>query len=290
MFLKKICNIKIILLPFILFNLSFIWPVKEPVITSSFGESRGDHFHDGIDFVSSSKIIHPVEKGKLVFLWDKSLFPTEQYPGGGNYRIIDHEKYFSIYMHLEDNPGFKYNYNENDELGLIGSTGHSTASHLHLSLLKKDSHESVNPLILFPAYKDTKSPVINDIYVRIENTYYRIRNNESIRLTKHYPLLLDISDNIADGNSHTRMGIYELSVEFNGKPVLNSTFSGILSDNNGLTVKGRLFQELFDEKGFYKVPGINYIEGTNTVKIIAADYSGNRTTSQISFKVDLDLL
>ena len=30
---------------------SFKWPIKNGKITSTFGESRGDHFHDGVDMI-----------------------------------------------------------------------------------------------------------------------------------------------------------------------------------------------------------------------------------------------
>ena len=42
-------------------NFNFQWPLKEGLITSTFGESRADHFHDGVDIVSANKNIYPVE-------------------------------------------------------------------------------------------------------------------------------------------------------------------------------------------------------------------------------------
>ena len=77
-------------------NISFQWPVENVRVTSTFGESRGDHFHDGIDLISTKNNIHPVLEGDIVFLWDRSIFPTESYPGSGNYKVLKHKNgYYS---------------------------------------------------------------------------------------------------------------------------------------------------------------------------------------------------
>jgi hypothetical protein len=279
-------------------NLSFTWPVDHAKITSSFGESRGDHFHDGIDIISSSRQIYPVRSGKLVFFWDKSVFPTENYPGGGNYKILKHDNYFSVYMHLEDypvnkqadNPLFKSTYAGNETIGYIGDTGHSSGKHLHLSILHIDSKKSINPLIIFPKISDTHQPDIRDAYIRINDRYFRIRNNDKIRLTQHYPLLLDVSDSInKDQKSGPMVGIYELRAELNGVNVIDIDFSEIIFEKNGLTICGRLFEDLFDEKGYYKISKIEYIEGINNLYITASDFAGNSFSKKLSFLVDLDM-
>ncbi len=71
-------------------NLSFQWPVDGGRITSVFGESRADHFHDGVDMVPPDGKIYPLDEGELVYLWDRSMFPLDAYPGGGNYRVLKH--------------------------------------------------------------------------------------------------------------------------------------------------------------------------------------------------------
>ena len=102
---------------------SFRWPLNNPVLTSTFGESRADHFHDGMDFVSSDSRVFPVERGRLVYAWNRSLFPLDNYWGGGNYKIIKHdENTVSVYMHLQDGEGLDREYTENDVIGHVGNT------------------------------------------------------------------------------------------------------------------------------------------------------------------------
>jgi len=270
----------------LLLMLSFSWPVSDGRITSTFGESRGDHFHDGIDVVSVNNAVYPVKEGLLVFLWDKSFFPLENYPGAGNYKILKHtDGYYSIYMHLKDSPVWKEAYGKDDSLGEIGNTGHSSGKHLHFSLLQIESEKSANPFLLCPGIPDKKAPDIRNVYIRVDDKYFTIRDKDKIRLTKHYPLLFDISDSIT-GTEKT--GIYKLNVTLNGKNVIDEIFSEIDLSKNGLTISGKYFSDLYDESGYYKADVV-YKEGNNNLYITATDYSGNITSRKISFAVNLDM-
>ena len=147
-------------------NLSFRWPVNDGIITSTFGESRGDHFHDGIDMVSPSDNVYPVGAGNLLYAWNKALFPLDNYWGGGNFKVISHnDGSLSVYMHMQDIDNLKESYAESDVVGLIGDTGHSYGRHLHLSLLNHKARESINPYKVLPPYNDSKAPVIMNFFI-----------------------------------------------------------------------------------------------------------------------------
>jgi hypothetical protein len=263
------------------------WPVEEGKITSIFGESRSDHFHDGIDMVSAGGKIFPVEDGELVYLWDKALFPLENYPGSGNYRVFKHKDgMYSLYLHLADTPVYKDIYQKTETFAMIGDTGRSYGKHLHYTLIRYDERKSINPLKNMPDYADRIAPEIGDIYVRTGDKYSRIRENANVRLTQHYPLLVEIKD-CASGKE--RLGIYQLSAVFNDKKVMDVIFSDIAYSKNGLTIAGKTFQALYDEKGYYKIDPVLFIEGINTLKVTARDYSGNESAKTISFNVRLDI-
>ena len=78
---------------------SFRWPVNNGTVTSTFCESRWDHFHDGMDMTSIDGKVYPVESGTLLFYWDKTLFPLDNYPGGGNYKILEHRNGRLFHLH-----------------------------------------------------------------------------------------------------------------------------------------------------------------------------------------------
>ncbi len=280
--IHKICFFGLVFL-----NLSFQWPLENAKVTSIFGESRGDHFHDGVDIVSPQNKINPLDEGELAYFWDKSIFPLDNYPGGGNYKIIRHKgSVYSLYLHLNDSPVFQEMYTAKDLVGSIGDTGRSYGRHLHLSMLDYSTRKSMNPLKVLPEYPDTTGPVISEVYVKVGDRYSVIRDKANIRLTRQYPLLIDIVDSMG---GRERLGIFRLTVQLNGKNALEINFTTIDCSKNGLTIYGKTFHDLFDEKGYYKVSNISYTEGINTLKIVAGDYHGNETAKEISFNVKLDI-
>jgi len=267
------------------FNLSFRWPLSDSILTATFAESRGDHFHDGIDMIGTNPAVYPVSPGKLMFTWNKIYFPLDNYWGGGNYKIINHgENLLSVYMHLEDGDDLKSVYNESEILGHYGNTGHSYGKHIHFSLLDQVKKESINPFLFLPQFADTRAPEILYFYVRIGDKYIRLNENSNIRLTQHYPLLIEIRDTIT---GRENLGIYKLKAVVNGKEVLNTEFSKIGTTENSLTIQKIPFNNTFDEKGYYKISGIQYQEGMNSIIISASDFNGN--TSDRIFNIDIDL-
>ena len=282
--INRLVNCALLILA--LSHLSFQWPVEKGILTSSFGESRGDHFHDGIDLVCPDDKIYPSQNGKLVYMWDRSLFPEENYPGGGNYKILAHGDMFTIYMHLQDGTAQKRICNSEDVLGIIGNSGHSFAKHLHFSILNRKNKQSINPLQEMPSYNDKKAPKIFKLYIRVDDTYYSIDRKSKVRLTKHYPLLIEIKDSVT---GKERLGIYDLHVMFNDTDVLDLTFKNLDFSNKGLLVENKVFDAVFDEAGYYKVDNITYRQGRNNVLVRARDYNGNMAEKVFHFDVNLDL-
>jgi hypothetical protein len=266
---------------------SFRWPVNNGTITSTFGESRWDHFHDGIDITSADDKVYPVESGTLLFYWDKAIFPLENYPGGGNYKVLEHRNgMFSIYMHLENGISSQKMYTSSDMVGMMGNTGHSGSKHLHFSMLYPAKRVSINPMKLMPAKPDTKAPVISDIAFHIGDKYIIVRDKSNIRLTRHYPLLIKITDSMV---GRENLGIYHLALVFNGKKVAEREFKAISFSKGKLVVGGKGFDSLFDKKGYYKIEGLTYVDGENVLKITASDFAGNKSEREFAFNVKLDI-
>lgn len=266
--------------------LSFRWPLDNPKITSTFGESRGDHFHDGIDIISSSRKVHPVSKGSLLYSWNKSLFPFDQYSGSGNYKVISHQDNLtSVYLHLEDSEDIAPSYNENDSVASFGNTGRSYGTHLHFGLVDLKKISAINPYEILPAVKDVKSPIIGPYAMRINDKIVTIRNKSKIHITQDWPLLIKIFDQISGGE---RLGIFQLKVSFNGDPVCDNRFERIESSKNGLTISGKNFDNLYDKDGYYKVETLKYRSGLNTFTVTASDFSGNQTVDTFTIDITLD--
>lgn len=111
--------------------------------TSDFGwRVSTNSNHKGVDLVGSgSKHIYPVNAGTVV--WVKSSSS-----GYGNHLLINHgDGTWSLYAHLSTiyvKAG--QSVNVNTILGLEGSTGRSTGSHLHLEIRKSQDGGQVNPI------------------------------------------------------------------------------------------------------------------------------------------------
>lgn len=233
--------------------------------------------------ISSDDRVYPIAEGRLIYFWAKSLFPLDNYPGGGNYKILEHaNRVYSLYLHLSDGFTLKNSYTEREYLGISGNTGRSSGKHLHFSLLKISERTSVNPFLYLPAYGDRSEPSISGIYIRVGDRYFAINEKADIRLTRHYPLLIDIRDSIL---GKEKLGIFKLSVYMNDKKAIDVDFTKICFTKKGLTLSDYTFHDLFDERGYYKVNEVSYRNGLNTVKIITHDYSGNSSVREISFNV-----
>ena len=113
-------------------------------VTSAFGVNRGSSKHKGTDMVGSgSKHIYSINNGTVV----EVAYDGDGY---GNYIIVNHgDGYWSLYGHLsktyvKEGQGV----NKNTILGVEGSTGRSTGSHLHLEIRKGSNSNSsaINPM------------------------------------------------------------------------------------------------------------------------------------------------
>lgn len=283
---RLLINFCLILLAF--WSLSFSWPVEKGRLTSTFCESRGDHFHDGIDLVCPDDRALSPEKGKLLYFWDKSIFPLEPYPGGGNYKVILHPgNIVSIYMHLHDFLKPASEYDRGAQVGTIGNTGHSFAKHLHFSLLDVQNRKSLNPLSFLKGdIRDTEKPKIEHFYIRIKERLVQLRDGSDVRFTRHYPMLVHIKDSVT---GRERVGIYRIVAIFNGSKVLDISFDSLSISRQGLVAGKDIFSDLFDEKGYYKISGLKYRTGENRFKVYAYDYAGNRADKEFRINVRLDI-
>jgi hypothetical protein len=283
----------------ILLQVSFRWPLPHARITSTFGESRGDHFHDGVDLMAADTRVYPLLEGKLLYCWNKALFPFDNYPGSGNYQILVHEnatqliekkidtqKIASVYYHLADSEQFSAYYKVDESIGNFANTGRSYGGHIHFTIINLQNWASINSFEVLPQIEDTRSPEIKDFALLIDDKYTILRDTSKIRLTKHYPMLVHISDTIRGGE---RLGIYSLKVILNDKVVENVTFDSMNFSKNSLTISGKDFQNLYDQNGYYKISDIEYRAGINVFEIIASDFAGNTTKKTFTLDINLDM-
>lgn len=119
------------------------YPVKDPRKSQGYGKTtftRWYTFHNGIDFADSiGTPILSAEDGKVVATGDNGKYAY------GKWIAIEHENGLTtLYGHLSKQLVSKgKSVDRGDKIGLMGTTGYSTGSHVHFSVFSSNSFEVV---------------------------------------------------------------------------------------------------------------------------------------------------
>lgn len=257
-------------------------PLKRVKLTSSFGESRKDHFHNGIDFGGGEQDIYPVMDGNIVFYYDRAEFPFDNDMGSGNMVIVQHDdRYRSYYFHIKEGTVNKTHMavTETNVLGRTGDTGHSYGIHLHFSMEELNPLNMVNPLKFFKdQMEDRIRPTINGYYVRI-NESQPVLINGNLRLKENSKIVMILKCFDLAAFSGNRMGVYRIETYVNDKLFSDIKFEKLLyRDNTYYLPPNLLFQDLYLSKDEYILGEFTPDEGSHKVKIKVSDYWGNESS------------
>jgi len=119
------------------------YPVKDPRKSQGYGKTtftRWYTFHNGIDFADSiGTPILSAEDGKVVATGDNGKYAY------GKWIAIEHKNGLTtLYGHLSKQLVSKgKSVDRGDKIGLMGTTGYSTGSHVHFSVFSSNSFEVV---------------------------------------------------------------------------------------------------------------------------------------------------
>ena len=151
----------------------FAFPVKQVYITSLFGESRRDHFHNGLD-LAKKQSIYPISHGEILLINENKNMNL----GSGKYIVIQHTNNTrSYYYHLESTENTHLTeVTTNDIIGIMGNSGHSKGNHLHLIVEEISNNKIVNPLKYLPKIPDKTKPKVKTILGKIKKKYYNLNN------------------------------------------------------------------------------------------------------------------
>ena len=160
-------------------------PVEGALLLSgTFGELRGDHFHSGVDIKGfRGRKIVAAGKGHIALIRVSA-------GGYGNVLYVQHPNGFtSVYAHLNRFPkaiadlvqktqlkeekfeleikpdSTQFPLNQGDYLGEMGNTGYSFGPHLHFEIRETLSGKPVNPLLFGINVADQQAPMISQLRV-----------------------------------------------------------------------------------------------------------------------------
>lgn len=270
----------------------FSWPIVADNIrirlTSLFGESRGDHFHNGVDISSDNEPVRSIANGILVYSRYNADDPFANEMGSGNCVWVAHEEgYISGYLHLKDGrePGIleKEDIMRGEVLGKTGNTGHSSGSHLHFIVGKENGAKIINPLPFLPFAEDTRAPQIGQLILSIEDKYTYINDGDNINISKSFPITVPIIDGI--DKVGLRRGVKHVIYKFNGKKYKEARFNQIsLQGNYWVNEDGLKFEELYYKNNYY-IGDLNLVSGENIIDVEAIDFNGNSVRKVFAFNV-----
>ncbi|MDH5654334.1 MAG: M23 family metallopeptidase [Spirochaetia bacterium] len=256
-------------------------------LTSTFAETRTDHFHNGLDIASLNDPIYPVDDGKILYSRHASDDPYKPQIGPGNEIFIDHGKgWWSGYYHLKEFSNLREGtVKKNDIIGYTGNSGHSSGAHLHFFIIKNYGNVYINPLSVLPPATDNNPPVIGQIIIitPIGKTMISHSRPQEIRLTKNYPFLLNVIDPGMEKN--TRRGLFHLKWKLNDQPEQSLNFNELLLSQKGWILSGgQSFEETYIHD-LYNLGNLPVINGTNHLRVTASDFTGLSTTVEFNINV-----
>jgi hypothetical protein len=286
----------------------FDWPLQKVTITSTFAESRGDHFHSGIDLGGGEQSVLPIAEGELVFAREQSWSLSDLPVGLGNYVVLQHQGGVrSIYAHLKDgsvDPRRRL-YDRGSPLGVVGSSGYSSGKHLHLSIIDSEMGTIINPLLLLPALPDGQPPVIRELSLSDGRQQITLRGKASVKAGP-YELLAELFDLREEVSFLWKLAPYKVFLYQDGREVASLVFDSLqarrgppaglagatgqrpeqpASRELALSGSGRTFRDLYAGPWLLRLGTLTLLPGETTLTVFVVDFAGNESSEEITLEV-----
>lgn len=266
------------------------FPVQSVRITSLFGESRGDHFHAGIDF-SGEQPIRPAREGEVVFVRDADRDGGRPILGPGNFAVVEHSDGIrSYYYHLATGTVGRHldRVKEDQVLGMMGATGRSTAAHLHFMTEDRKAQKILNPLALLPSVRDARAPEVSSLLlVGRDNKPQPLRDGRVLTLRGEMKLFAVAWDLRFDmmGDWHRRpnafngAGVRKLVFTVDDRVLRSYDFAWLNKTPRGLALDGDYtHDDVFGLPWSFRLGTFLPIQPMHDFQVRAEDWAGNADT------------
>jgi hypothetical protein len=265
------------------------WPVAAKIITGTFGEDRGDHFHNGIDIGGGSQDVHAVLPGELVFRYDEAADFSSLPRGVGSFVVLHHDQdILSLYCHLQNGSlgPLRTSYSPADRLGVIGDTGHADGVHLHFAVFDDEAGSTVNPLSFLPPLPDHQPPVIRHVLVSAGDQRQALDNGAVLK-PGLAEILAEVYDLREDVSFSWPLAPASVSVSVDGTEVSRLSFDSLQVVEGRAVLNGTTLSrgQVYDSAGYLRCGTVELRPGASSLRITARDLAGNEAVRTISFSV-----
>lgn len=270
------------------------FPVKSVKISALFGESRGDHFHSGMDFAVVQEI-RPMDEGEVLFSSDSQVDPCRQTLGIGNHVVVEHDggAFRSSYMHLEAGSVNRKldRVKLDDVLARMGDTGYSMGAHLHLVVEDVKGKALINPLKVLPAIEDNVKPQVAAFLGMVAGNPkpFKFRDYFTFHWRGEVRLFVQAWD-LRQGfdpwkfrtvNEATGTSIRRIALRVDDKLLREYDFSTMRKTPKGLMIDpGFTHDEVYGQKFNYRMGNFTPSEPMHTFEISIEDFGGNVTSER----------
>ncbi len=266
---------------------AFDWPLTKVVLTATFGESRGDHFHSGVDLGGGDQEVRPIAAGEVVFSYEEGEDRGSLPVGLGSFLVLQHQGGVrSIYGHLERGSmrRDRLRFDGSEVLGRVGATGYSLGKHLHLTIVDTEMRTLINPLAVLPPLADRQAPVIKELQLRSGREAVPVKSGASFRQGTAQ-VLAQVYDLREDVSFVWRMAVYRISLYQDGREVASLRMDGLHEKlrRDGTPALSLLesdlaFGDLYEGEWLLRIGEIKLIPGQTTLSLFVADYAGNESS------------
>ncbi len=257
------------------------WPVQYTFLASSFLENyRGSAF-PGLIF-SGYDSMRPYDYGEVIFRYSPEDYAALP-PVGDSMLVLEHENGFqSVYTHVgsDEIRGDRDRITSGEFLKSPGGEGETASCHFYI--LDALQNQLVNPLILLPAIRDTKPPVIESVLLIENGREYELDNGVSLPVGAYRVFVRGV-DNAGSG---IRQSPYAYFLYNLGVLQLERKLDAVIQKNHELAFQdGTPLETVFSKPGYLYLGDITLISGQSRLEVSLVDLAGNESTKAFDVQV-----
>ncbi|HOV62548.1 MAG TPA: M23 family metallopeptidase [Spirochaetia bacterium] len=266
------------------------WPVEKRLLTATFGENRKDHFHGGIDIGGGEQEVRPIADGEVLFTFEEGEYLDTLPCGLGSFIVIEHEKELrSVYAHLK--PGSvatgKETVKQSDVIGIIGDSGSSNGTHLHLALIDREFDQVVNPLLILPPIPDKRFPEVRSVQLKEGQAFIDVYNGITVP-PGHAEVILDVRDPAENTRVYVPMAPFKVAGYANGEELFQVNYEALQEKDGVLVLEktgGKAFSQYYEGEWKIKPGSVQLNPGDVRLEISVQDFAGNEVNRMYLLKV-----